>query len=161
MTNTLYSSCQWPVYLILQVVYEHTLYYELSKTTNPYSSGCLWSLHLILQELYNIMPSTPIFSDHLYFLVQAINYHHSLYSQLSMTPIPYTLGCQCPVHLTLQVASDHYTLHFMLSLTIIPYSGCLWPRAGRVPGGMIVLSREQTEQSRTIPLFKKTLRTRS
>ena len=39
----------------------------------------------------------------------------------------------------------------------------LLSRAGRVPGGTIVLSRERTEQSRTIPSFRKkqTLRTRS
>ena len=29
------------------------------------------------------------------------------------------------------------------------------PRAGRVNGGTIVLSREQTERSRTIPSFRK------
>ena len=36
-------------------------------------------------------------------------------------------------------------------------------KTGRVPGGRIFLSREQTEQSRTIPSFRKkrTLRTRS
>ena len=35
--------------------------------------------------------------------------------------------------------------------------------AGRVPGGMIVLSQERTERSRTIPSFRKkrTLRKRS
>ena len=33
--------------------------------------------------------------------------------------------------------------------------GTLVNRAGRVPGGTIVLSRERTERSRTIPMFRK------
>jgi len=66
--------------------------------------------------------------------IHYVENHFTLHSYLSMTPIPYTLGCLVPVYLILQTVFDHYTLFFRFSMTSIPYTRCCqWPLMTTMP----------------------------